>query len=1347
MKKRRLLFPVLFFCLICGFALLLTIGAGAESQTVSDAAGLKTALAGATDGDVITLSSSFTLSETLTVNAAVTIDGDDHTISTTASRAFVVNDDLTLHNVTVSGNGSSRLVNVPTGASPTLTISGNSTLTAGAELPIYSEGSPKIVINGDYMGTGVHMSGNHGVYFAGGSPQITISGKVDLDLIKCGIYAVNTEGAVITVNGTDVTIKGGETGVYVENANTPTTPAAITLKGTLTMNVTSKYGVEAKTKAAAQVTVEGDVTINANYCLVSSTENAMHMTVQGNAVLKANENPIHFNHEGDVLRNVYVAGNAKLSGKQIVSYGAAVALTFAEYADVSLIEIILNTRSSSLTVTGNAKLTCSRNIRFAPKAGNTASFTASGNATVTTNGTGSYFGIHFTSDGAGNGKVVIKDNAYLSTAVHATVAQNKGTYSFEMTGGTIRAKANACVWTGPDSVNTVKIYGGTLIADAGYTMELKGKTGSAFDIYGGSVICTVGHAAIEAKGTVTVNIWGGYFEGHEKSCVRPCESATLNIYGGYFYYGGALNSEGSTVRSGVAADTQSPTVNLYGGRFVSTSSHDGVFHAIAPKGYFNIAENAVFSCQGGDAILVSDSAYVTTLRYTGAIHRYSSSAAPERVTGAQLRLTEGSTGIRFTTHYPKEAVEYFNAIADAGTVTYGTLIVPVDYLDGISAFTLDALAKAGLAPLNLTAQNGLIQNDDGSVTVRAAITNIKPQNLGRSFTAIGYVCYEKDDTLVYFYTDHHQADHSRSIRQLAQLALEDVNENKTTTYKYDCGNGTYSPYSRNQRNYLTNNFYDPSTEEKKTVDLYLIAGQSNAAGYSYFNNAFLQTNSAFANGYENVLYAGSAVGTLGTFLTPHTIDVTTTKAGFGQLDTYIGPELGIADALSQYYTNSANKAAIVKYAVGSSCLWDNVAGASAAGGNWYPPSMIEANGATSQTLTGNLYRLFMDQVATSIEDLEQMGYAVSIKGIYWMQGEGDRGNVDTYPTMLRALISDMRRDLGALSGEDLSALPFVVGEISASFFRDQDSYNTNFVEMQQQLPTLLADVGNVYVINSSPLSTGTNSSDAGHWTAEDMLLIGQMAGNVFAEQVKNATVTDPTQNGDNVAEVLDADGNHVAYYSHLAYAINTAPTGGTVKLLCDLTLCSALNISNPGAIVLDGNGYTLTSKSGDHAVRIVGGDVTMNDMRIVHTSTSGAVYGFYLYDGAKLTFNSGYVECEEYNFCLNVADVTLIINGGTFKTRRGADETICNLVIGKAKAVIINGGDFVAANKASCVSIRSGWGGLLQITGGSFTTTSGKYCLHNPDTGSSISISDLSNVTFSGATAGNVHNEGNGYKG
>lgn len=1346
MNTKKLLFPFLFLLMLCSLLLLLSLGVGAEATTVSDAASLKAALSDASSGDTITLDGDFTLNETLTVHTAVTVNGNGHTITATATKAFVVNADLTLHNVTVAGNGSCRLLNVPAGASPTLTVSGNTALTAGAELPIYSVGNPKIVINGDTATNGVRLSGNHGMYFVGGSPQVTITGKVDLDLIKCGIYSVNTDGAVITVNGTDVTVDGGETGIYVENANTPAAPTSITLKGTLTMNVPNKYGVETKTKAAAQVTVEGDVSINANYCLVSNSENAMHMTVQGNAVLKANQNPIHFNHEGTVTRNIRIAGNAKLSGVQIVSYGAAVALTMAGNAELTLNEILLNTRSSSVTVTDNAKITCKYNIRFAPSAGNTASFTASGNATVTTNGTGSYYGIHFTSDGAGNGKVVIADNACLYTAAHATVAQNKGSYSFEMTGGTIRAKANACVWTGPDSVNTVKMYGGTLIADAGYTMELKGKIGSAFDIYGGSVISTVGHAAIEAKGSVTVNLWGGYFEGSQKCCVRPCESATMNVYGGYFYYCGAVDSDGSTVRAGIAADTLSPTVNLYGGTFISTSGNGAVFNAIAPKGNFNIAENAAFSCRGGNAVLISTSGKSNIL-YENAVCRYSATAAPTLVGGAQIRLVENSTGLRFVTDYPKAAIDYLTSIADPDTLSFGTLIIPTDYLDRITHFSLDALLAADLDYLNIKAINGLVENLDGSITVRAAITNIKPENLDRSFTAIGYACYKKSGTSVYFYSNHRQLDHSRSIRQIAKSALEDLSDTMTGKYKYAVGNGTYSRYTSDQRNYMTAHFYDPSVETKKVIDLYLIAGQSNAAGYSYFNQSFLQSNAAFSAGYENVLYTGSAVSMLsGIPLSPNTVDVTPVRAGFGYLDSYIGPELGIADVLSNYYTNPDHKAGIIKYAVGSSPLHDKITGASTAGGNWYPPSLIAKNGAASAKLTGNLYRLFMNQVANGIRDYRSLGYEIRIKGVYWMQGEGDRDHLGEYPAMLRALITDMRADLGELSGEDLSDMPFVVGEISSSFFRDASSVNTNFVAMQQQLPLLLTDVGNVYVINSSPLSTGTTENDAGHWTAEDMLLIGQMAGVAFAEKALGKSPDDPRHTGTLVAEIFDAAGQSLGTYSNLAYAINSAPAGATVKMLCNVTMHSALNISNKNAVTVNGNGYTLTSKSNDHAVRIVGGNVTMENMRVIHTSTTGSVYGFYLYDGAKLTFNSGYVECESYNFCLNQATVSLVINGGTFRTRRASSEAAGNLVVGKATSVTVNGGRFEAGQKGSCISIRAGFNGTVTVNGGSFNTESGSYCLYNPDTGSTLSLPNTENVTFSGATEADVYNSGSGYK-
>jgi hypothetical protein len=169
--KRKILFFSLFILLACGFAFMLCFGAGAEAATVSNTASLKAALESAEKGDTITLGDSFTLSETLTVNTAVTINGNGHTLTAavpttdnkTFSKAFVINADLTLHNVTVAGNGSCRLLNVPAGASPTLTVSGNTALTAGAELPIYSVGNPKIVINGDTATNGVRLSGNHGM--------------------------------------------------------------------------------------------------------------------------------------------------------------------------------------------------------------------------------------------------------------------------------------------------------------------------------------------------------------------------------------------------------------------------------------------------------------------------------------------------------------------------------------------------------------------------------------------------------------------------------------------------------------------------------------------------------------------------------------------------------------------------------------------------------------------------------------------------------------------------------------------------------------------------------------------------------------------------------------------------------------------------------------------------------------------------------------------------------------------------------------------------------------------------------------------------------------------------------
>ncbi|MGN1053269.1 MAG: hypothetical protein ACI4SH_07780, partial [Candidatus Scatosoma sp.] len=99
--------------------------------------------------------------------------------------------------------------------------------------------------------------------------------------------------------------------------------------------------------------------------------------------------------------------------------------------------------------------------------------------------------------------------------------------------------------------------------------------------------------------------------------------------------------------------------------------------------------------------------------------------------------------------------------------------------------------------------------------------------------------------------------------------------------------------------------------EGATVDMYLIAGQSNAAGYSP-KGAENQT-------FTNVWYTGEVNKTLdGTGANANMGDYTAytnVTVGQGKSQNEIGPEYGIAKVLNDYYSGDT-KALIVKSAAG-----------------------------------------------------------------------------------------------------------------------------------------------------------------------------------------------------------------------------------------------------------------------------------------------------------------------------------------------------------------------------------------------------------------------------------------------
>ena len=301
---------------------------------------------------------------------------------------------------------------------------------------------------------------------------------------------------------------------------------------------------------------------------------------------------------------------------------------------------------------------------------------------------------------------------------------------------------------------------------------------------------------------------------------------------------------------------------------------------------------------------------------------------------------------------------------------------------------------------------------------------------------------------------------------------------------------------------------------KKPIDIYIIAGQSNAAGYTRIDPTVLGTLwDKYNVGVENVIYAGRAQSTANVN-TPQVSTIANeiqwqpVRAGFGKTTDHMGVEVGMAKALSEEYYTGSRTAGIIKLAHGGTSLLNTTTGENAATGNWVSPSYAESKGLSYSGITGGLYRALLDQVTKNVAELKEQGYdSINIKGVFWMQGESDRTAYPTvYEKALTCFINDIRRDLGKITNEDLSSLPFMIGEISRTCSGANSgnvTINETFIEMQRGIAE---KIDNVYIIPSGQFEIVTwdatleenvldpYQNDTVHWNTEDIFRIGELIG-------------------------------------------------------------------------------------------------------------------------------------------------------------------------------------------------------------------------------------------------------------
>lgn len=369
-----------------------------------------------------------------------------------------------------------------------------------------------------------------------------------------------------------------------------------------------------------------------------------------------------------------------------------------------------------------------------------------------------------------------------------------------ISGGTVKADYNTLGFLGGE--NTFNMTGGSLIATDSLvlTRTAEGVIVNA-NISDNAKVYSAGKAVAIQSG-ITLNISGGLFDVAntyklaEEADVYMFEArvGTLNITGGKFILGGEFASAQFIAHASTNTDGKS---NVNGGLFVNLNTANSTLFGTNVN---FVSGRAIYGDNVNGIVNGSQSASKNLQVYYGEgddlyyyFTKFAATDADKNIAmedGASIRLTEGSSGIRFTTTF-----------AEVEGATYGTIILPARYVVNLSSFTLDELVAKNIPHSNVVATNG-IEVVDGVVTIKAAITNILPENYGTAFAAVAYM--EVDG--VYYYSEFNMFDNARSIDTVAKAALNDTNEEQTEKYAYavDGGEGVtlYSPYTDTQRTAL-----------------------------------------------------------------------------------------------------------------------------------------------------------------------------------------------------------------------------------------------------------------------------------------------------------------------------------------------------------------------------------------------------------------------------------------------------------------------------------------------------------------------------------------------------------------
>lgn len=220
------------------------------------------------------------------------------------------------------------------------------------------------------------------------------------------------------------------------------------------------------------------------------------------------------------------------------------------------------------------------------------------------------------------------------------------------------------------------------------------------------------------------------------------------------------------------------------------------------------------------------------------------------------------------------------------------------------------------------------------------------------------------------------------------------------------------------------------------VDVFIVLGQSNAHGYSFWSNLSQSLKDVDRN--NNLMYQGTLDVDLVTWLagTWEQIDPPTNTSW--EFADCFGPEVGFSDTIKNLVDTGASTTftkspAMVKFAKGGSNLvidWDPT-----------DPNNYMYDGWIS---TLNDFKT----------KLTNGGYTYNIRGVIWFQGETDASSLvaaNAYEANLTSFIAQLRSDVGDPN------LPFVISKIKWEPGQDP-GWETEVRTAQQNVADALVNV-------------------------------------------------------------------------------------------------------------------------------------------------------------------------------------------------------------------------------------------------------------------------------------------------